>query len=58
MEESWVQDLLQQCQAAKVAFFFKQWGGVIKSRRGRTLLGQTWDELPRGAMPLESVAAK
>lgn len=58
MEESWAQDLLQQCQAAGVAFFFKQWGGVIKSRRGRTLLGQTWDELPRVAAVRDAVAAK
>ena len=28
-------------------FFFKQWGGVRKSKTGRTLDGRTWDEVPR-----------
>ena len=27
-------------------FFFKQWGGVYKSRTGRDLEGRTWDEMP------------
>jgi protein gp37 len=47
MEESWVIDIQQQCQAAGVPFFFKQWGGVNKQRTGRELLGRTWDEIPQ-----------
>ena len=35
-----------QCQQAKVPFFFKQWGGVRKKKRGRELEGRTWDEMP------------
>ena len=31
---------------ARVPFFFKQWGGVQKSRNGRELDGRTWDEMP------------
>jgi protein gp37 len=46
MREKWVLDIRQQCQAAKVAFFFKQWGGVQKKRKGRELEGRTWDEMP------------
>ena len=43
----WVLDIKKQCQAAGVAFFFKQWGGVNKKRAGRALEGRTWDQLPR-----------
>ena len=46
MEVSWVRDIRSQCKAAGVAFFFKQWGGVQKSRNGRELDGRTWDEMP------------
>lgn len=46
MEEIWVWDIKQQCQEAGVAFFFKQWGGVRKSRTGRSLGGRTYDEMP------------
>ncbi|MEP6847313.1 MAG: phage Gp37/Gp68 family protein [Acidobacteriota bacterium] len=44
---NWVTDIREQCQSAKVAFFFKQWGGVQKKRHGRILDGRTWDEMPR-----------
>jgi protein gp37 len=47
MEEEWVLKLLDLCQAAGVPFFFKQWGGTRKSKSGRSLLGRTWDEMPR-----------
>jgi hypothetical protein len=30
----------------KVAFFFKQWGGVRKSETGRELDRRTYDEFP------------
>jgi protein gp37 len=46
MSADWVKDLRNQCRRAGVAFFFKQWGGVQKSRTGRTLEGRTWDEMP------------
>ena len=46
MEESWVLSIQRQCRNAGVAFFFKQWGGVNKKRRGRELLGRTWDAFP------------
>lgn len=42
----WVRDIRDQCNAAGVAFFFKQWGGPFKKRTGRDLDDRTWDELP------------
>lgn len=47
MEEEWVLDILRQCRAARVPFFFKQWGGVNKRVRGRELRGHLYDEMPR-----------
>jgi len=46
MEPEWVLDLQEQCNAADVAFFFKQWGGTNKKKTGRILKGKTWDEMP------------
>ena len=47
MEEDWVLSIREQCRAAGVAFFFKQWGGVRKKVAGRTLQGRTHDEIPK-----------
>ena len=49
MRPEWVRDLRDQCVAAEVAFFFKQWGGVRKGRTGRVLDGRLWDEFPKKA---------
>lgn len=46
MDKEWVVNIRDQCQAAAVPFFFKQWGGVNKRLNGRTLENQTWDEMP------------
>jgi protein gp37 len=46
MKPDWVMDIRDQCIATRVPFFFKQWGGVQKSRNGRLLEGQIWDEMP------------
>jgi len=46
MRESWALEILHQCSAAKVPFFFKQWGGLNKKRAGRQLKGRTWDQMP------------
>ena len=46
MDPAWVASIRDQCRDACVAFFFKQWGGVFKSRTGRELDGRTWDEMP------------
>jgi protein gp37 len=42
----WVRSIRDRCLNAGVPFFFKQWGGTRKSRSGRVLDGQTWDEMP------------
>ena len=46
MNADWVREIRDCCQEAAVPFFFKQWGGVQKHRRGCTLDGRTWTELP------------
>jgi protein gp37 len=47
LRPEWVTSLRDQCLRARVPFFFKQWGGVQKSRMGRELEGRTHDELPQ-----------
>ena len=42
----WVRQLRDACERQSVPFFFKQWGGVQKSKYGRELAGETFDEFP------------
>ena len=46
MRKAWVRSIRRQCHAHGVPFFFKQWGGVQKRRKGRELDGRHYDELP------------
>ncbi|OGA40653.1 MAG: hypothetical protein A3G24_19435 [Betaproteobacteria bacterium RIFCSPLOWO2_12_FULL_62_13] len=46
MRKEWVKDIYRQCRAAKVPFFFKQWGGTRKDLTGRELNGRTYSEMP------------
>jgi len=46
MRKEWVKNILRQCRAAKVPFFFKQWGGTRKDLTGRELYGRTYSEMP------------
>jgi protein gp37 len=46
MNPDWVLDIQDQCEKAKVAFFFKQWGGRNKKASGRILNGRTYDQMP------------
>jgi protein gp37 len=46
MAEDWVREVLAQCEAQNVAFFFKQWGGIRPKTGGRTLDGREWNEMP------------
>ncbi len=55
MEPEWVRILRDQCVAAQVPFFFKQWGafgadGIRRSKKanGREIDGRPWDQLPEG----------
>jgi protein gp37 len=52
LRAEWVRSLRDQCVAAKVPFFFKQWGGLRKKIAGRLL-----DGVEHNAMPTISVAA-
>lgn len=49
MDPSWVSDVRDQCAAANVPFFFKQWGGRTPKAGGRALGGRTYDEMPLAA---------
>jgi len=53
MKPAWVQNVKRQCEAAGVAFFFKQWGAWgadgrrrSKAANGRELEGHTWSNYP------------
>jgi len=46
MEPSWVNRILEACIRQNVIFFFKQWGGIHKSKAGRLLNDRTFDDMP------------
>jgi protein gp37 len=46
MNADWATGIRDQCEKARVPFFFKQWGGPNKKRTGRLLDGRTWDAMP------------
>ena len=46
MRPEWALSVRDQCRAARVPFFFKQWGGRNKKAAGRALDGREWNELP------------
>ena len=61
MQYRWAADIRDQCIAAEVPFFFKQWGKLAsdpdpsdptakrnggKAKGGRMLDGRTWDGMP------------
>jgi protein gp37 len=46
IRREWVLSIRDQCREQRVPFFFKQWGGVRKSKNGRELDGRTYDEYP------------
>ena len=47
MLTEWVCDIRDQCLAAGVAFFFKQWGGRSPKSGGRLLEGREWNQFPQ-----------
>jgi protein gp37 len=46
MKREWVLAIRRQCRQYGVPFFFKQWGGIHKSKSGRLLDGRVYDEMP------------
>lgn len=60
MRKPWVENVLKLCRRERVAFFFKQWGGVHKATAGRHLNNRTYDEMPMAQthpMPSKNVRA-
>jgi protein gp37 len=57
MERAWVRSIRDQCKAAGVAFFFKQWGGLRPKTGGRKLDGREWNDFPKPP-PSYAVAAE
>jgi protein gp37 len=47
MAPAWVRNIRDQCEQARVEFFFKQWGGPRKCETGRLLDGKTYDAAPK-----------
>lgn len=43
----WATSIRDQCLAAQIPFFFKQWGGVCKKNAGRLLEGRLWSQMPQ-----------
>ncbi len=59
LDPEWVRSIRDQCRGSGVPFFFKQWGGTRKGRSGRTLDGQTHDEVPdRPPAPVPTLAQR
>ncbi len=46
MEKEWVTGIRDRCLDDDIPFFFKQWGGFPKKKRGRELDDRTWDQMP------------
>jgi protein gp37 len=46
MKAEWLREIRDQCLEQRVAFFFKQWGGVRPKSGGRELDGREWSEFP------------
>ena len=51
MASSWAIDLRDRCEAAGVAFFFKQWGGIRPKSGGRILDDREWNGFPWHIVP-------
>ncbi len=45
----WIRGVRDQCHAADVAFFFKQWGGATPKAGGNRLDGREWQQYPSHA---------
>ena len=48
VDPEWIVNLRDQCVAAAVPFFFKQWGGITPKAGGRILDGVEWSQMPEG----------
>ena len=59
MKVEWAREVRDQCIAAEVPFFFKQWGGLRPKSGGRLLDRREWNQFPRlsGSVPGASLSA-
>ena len=57
MNADWVRSIREQCEGQGVDFFFKQWGGIHKTRTGRKLDGRTWNAMPSVARVTKEMPA-
>ena len=46
IQQEWVLNIKDISENYKIPFFFKQWGGVNKKKKGRLLLKKEWNEMP------------
>jgi protein gp37 len=46
VKTEWIREIRDECLAQGVAFFFKQYGGLMPTSGGRTLDRRTWNEYP------------
>jgi protein gp37 len=47
LQKDWVRNVRDQCIAAGVPFFFKQWGGLRPKSGGRELDEREWNDFPQ-----------
>jgi protein gp37 len=57
MRRTWVDEIRRACRRQKVAFFFKQWGGLNKKSTGRQLGKRTYDEFPAASASHDRMAS-
>ncbi len=57
MLAEWVHAIRRQCEAQRVPFYFKGWGGVNREVTGRLLDGRTWEQFPLMPVAVERSAA-
>jgi protein gp37 len=60
MAPEWATSLRDQCRAAKVPYFFKQWGGRTPKTNGNILDGRVYENFPKGQArgPLKTTVAR
>ena len=46
VDPTWAVELRDLCRREGVAFFWKQWGGIVPTAGGRLLEGEEWNEYP------------
>ena len=58
IDPEWVTGLRDECLAASIPFFFKQWGGRTPKSGGRELEGREWNAFPEPQEPRGSRAIR